>query len=274
MAVDGPHIVEAKLLEEAARSDEAFDGTLHPLGGFGKTRSEDPAHETADIFLGAFVTSGRDQTAEVSRQRPDVGCDGHFVVVQDDQEIGADMSGVAKSLHGHAAGHGTVSDNGNDAVVLALLVARDGHAERGGDGGGTMPGAEGVVGTLRTLGISADAALDSQRGKPVAPSREQLVGVALMADVPHHGILFEVVDSAQGDAQFDHTQRRGQVATVGGDGLNDSPADLGHEGLELFHRERSQVGRIIHTGEQRALAPSYCIGHMMVPSESEEPQVG
>ena len=70
-------------------------------------------------------------------------------------------------------------------VLLAVDVARRGHAERGGDRRRGVAGAEGVVLALGALEEAGDAALLAQRLHPRVAAGEQLVRIALMTDVPH-----------------------------------------------------------------------------------------
>ena len=94
------------------------------------------------------------------------------------------MPGLVQTLEGHARGHGAVADDRDDLVVLLLQAAGRGHAQRGGDGGGAVAGAEGVVGALLALGEAADPAALAQGVEVFLAAGDELVGIGLVPHVP------------------------------------------------------------------------------------------
>ena len=70
---------------------------------------------------------------------------------------------------------------------------------------------EGVVFAFRTLGEAAQAAALTQGADPVASSREDLVRIGLMADVPDDAIRRRVEHIVQRDSQLDHPEARAQM---------------------------------------------------------------
>jgi hypothetical protein len=83
--------------------------------------------------------------------------------------------------------------------LRALEVARDGHAEAGGDRGRGMRGAERVVFALGALGEAGEAARLAQRADAVAPAGQDLVRIGLVADVPDQPVVRRVEDMVQRD---------------------------------------------------------------------------
>ena len=119
----------------------------------------------------------------------------------------AELSGVVQRLEGHPRGRAAVADHRHRARSLAAARRRLGHAERGGDRGAGVPGAERVVGALgaaqeaaRTVGV-----LHAEEGR--APPGERLVRVALVADVPDQPVARRVEDVVERDASA--RRRRG-----------------------------------------------------------------
>ena len=81
--------------------------------------------------------------------------DGDVVVVQDHQEVRLRGAGVVQALPGEAAREGAVADEGHRALLRAGEAGRLGEAEGRRDGGGGVPGPEGVVRALAALGEAA-----------------------------------------------------------------------------------------------------------------------
>jgi hypothetical protein len=99
-----------------------------------------------------------------------------------------------------------------------------------------VPHAEQVVRTLARLGEAGHAVALAEAVEERKPPRDQLVRVALMADVEQEAIVTEVEDVMKSEGQFDYTQVRGQVAPSPGNLLADRIADLPSQSAELIHR--------------------------------------
>ena len=97
------------------------------------------------------------------------------------------------------------------AEVLVLEIARGGHAERGRDRGGGVPGAEHVVLALVALEEARNAALLPQRLESIAAAREQLVRIRLVSDVPHELVARRVEHVVQRHRELDHAESGADV---------------------------------------------------------------
>ena len=71
---------------------------------------------------------------------------------------------------------------------------------------------------------------------------EELVGVALVADVEQKSVMTEIKDVVHGDREFDHSEVRCEMATGLGDLVADCKPDFRSELLKLFKRELLQIG--------------------------------
>src|SRR5262245_24269595 len=69
-----------------------------------------------------------------------------------------------------------------------------------------MRSAEGVVFAFRTLGKAGQAAAGAQRADAVAPPRQNLVGIGLVADVPDQAVVWRIENVMQRYRQFDHPE--------------------------------------------------------------------
>ena len=69
------------------------------------------------------------------------------------------------------------------------------------------------------------------------PAGDDLVRVALMADVPYHSVVGRVEYPVDGESQLDDPEIRGEMAAVLPDDLDDSFPDFSREGFELRRLE-------------------------------------
>ena len=146
----------------------------------------------ADPFIGALIAQA--QPVEIMRHGAAGLRDGHFVVVQHHDELRAKGPRVVQGLIGHARRHRAIADHRNDVALFAQHIARHRKAERRGNGSRGMGRAEGVVFTLRALGEAGEAAALPQAAHLIAPSRKNLVGIGLVADIPDQPIMGRLED--------------------------------------------------------------------------------
>ena len=69
-----------------------------------------------------------------------------------------------------------------------------------------MARAEGIVLAFRALGEAGEAATGAQRADAVAAAGQDLVRIALVADVPDQAVGRRVVEVVQGDGQLDDAE--------------------------------------------------------------------
>ena len=144
-----------------------------------------------------------------------------------------------------AAGQAAVADDGDDVVLLARLVPGDGHAQGGREGRRGVAGVVGVVLALLAAGEAEDAAAAAQAAEAVLPAGQDLVGVALVADVPDDLVAGRVEDAGGGPGSA--RRRPGSrprwppfLETVSRMRARISRARVG----ELVRRELAEVGRL------------------------------
>ena len=74
-----------------------------------------------------------------------VGCNGHFVVVDDDDEVGGHLARVVEAFERFAFAERAVADERDDVLRAPAQVTPLGHAHRHGDGSAGVPYHEMVV---------------------------------------------------------------------------------------------------------------------------------
>ena len=252
VAVDGADVVEAELFEDGARHHHALGMLLETARQFEQRR------RTAQHALGALARSRVELAAHQARQVL-VQCahgraDGHVVVVEHHQHVGQGPSvGVARVVHGlegHARGHGAIANDGHGAPVLPLELRGAGHAQGGGDGGGTVPYAKGVVLTLLAARETADATELPQRVHAVTPPGQDLVRIGLVAHVPHQPVVRGVEDEVQRHGQLHAAEVAAEVPAGLADGVDHLLPDFVSHLAQLVARQPAQVGRTVKGGKQ------------------------
>jgi hypothetical protein len=242
VAVDRADIVEAQFLEEGAAGDHAagvFLGLAGRVADRGRQLLDHRLAELAHLAIGA----ARDEVGQIGAHAAHRRGDRHVVVVEDDDQA---LCGVDRRVHrlvGHARAHRAVADHGDDAVVLALGVARRAEAERRRDRGGRVGRAEGVVDALGPLGEARQPAALAQGLDAVAAAGEDLVRIGLVADVPDDDVLGRLEHVVQGHGQLDHAQARAQMAAGHGHGVDGFGPHLVRQLLQFGHAEAARVGR-------------------------------
>ena len=136
---------------------------------------------------------------EIAGECPDIGRDGHLIVIEHHDEFGSAVSGVIHGLIAHAAGHGAVADHGNDGIILSCKVPCAGKAQGQGDGCGGMTCIEQVIFAFLSAREAADSAIGPEGIKLFAASGEQLVGIHLVPDIKDQLVLRKVQHLVEGD---------------------------------------------------------------------------
>ena len=249
VAVDRSEIMETQFLEQRARHEHAL-GVFFPA-------LEEAVQESAALHapLGAFAhrveRAAGHQARQHFRQRADVLADRHLVVVEDDQHVRIEVAAVMQRFVRHAAGEAAVADDGDDLALVAFALRGERHAERGGDRGRGMTHAESVVRAFFAFRERREAILFLDRGDLVAAAGQDLVRIALMADVPDQAIVRRVIQIMQRDGQFDHAEPGAEMSADAGHRFDQVFAQLARDIGQFAFVELAQVGRRVDGGEAR-----------------------
>ena len=158
---------------------------------------------------------------EIIGQRADVLRNRHVVVVEDDQQVGRQRTGVVQRLERHAGGQRAVADDRHRRAGRSPRCAA----------ATAMPRAA-LIEVLEcpTPKVSYSLSLRGREGRqaavlldgvqPIAPPGQHLVRIGLMAHVPHQRSSRRVEDVVQRDGQLHGAQAGGEVAAAGADGLD------------------------------------------------------
>ena len=112
-----------------------------------------------------------------------------------------------------------------------------------------MAGAEVVEAALAALEIARHAALLAQGVELLVAARDQLVGVGLVAHVPHHLVAVEIEGLVEGKGELHHPQAGAEVTTAGAHHLEVTFADLTADRLQFGDAEPVQLIRVRQLAE-------------------------
>ncbi len=205
------------------------------------------------VFLQAVVPLVGGYLEQVVVQRADVLVDGNLVVVEDDQQVGVQAAGVVETLEGQAARHRAVADDGDYVLLSAFHLRRDGHAERGRDRRRGMAGAESVVWAFVPAGETADSVILPVLLKGFATSRQDLMGVGLVADVPDNLVFRGVEYLVDGHGDFHGAEAGADVAGVLRTAGDDVFAQFSAQPFQLCSIQIPDLGGIVDGFEKRHL---------------------
>ncbi len=252
VAVDRPDVLEAQRLEEKARRHQAEEGFLQLARDVVEIFSDlgERAHEHAQVVLQPDREIGGQLLAQKRREGADARIDEDLVVVQDHDQVFAQMAGLVEAFESEARAHAAVADHRHHLVVLAAERFRRDHAEGGGDRSPRVARAEDVVFALVAAQKAAEAAELPDGRELLAPAAEELVRVRLVAGVPDDAVARRVEGVVQRQRQLHRAEGRGQMAADFGDDGDNLVADLLGELGQLLHRELPQVCGVMDRVEQ------------------------
>ena len=149
---------------------------------------------------------------KVFGQRAHVGRNGHFVVVQNHQQVYiAHVARVVERFKGLPGGHCAIANNGNAAGIAAVQFVGNRHAECCADGCGRMPHAEYVVFAFAAFGKACQALVLAHGVHAVFAPREDFVGIGLMPHIPHQVVVRGVVNIMQGEGKLHRAEVAGEM---------------------------------------------------------------
>ncbi len=169
----------------------------------------------------------------------------HLIVVEHDNQVLFQPSGVVQCLQDDAGTEGPVAhDRHRTAVFLGpYQVIGTTHAQGATRSTTGMARKEQVVRTFGRIGISHEAAADTHGMKVLVAPGEKLVRVDLMTGVPDQSIAAEVEGRVQGQGEFNHAQVGGKMRRPPRCEATQGLADLGGQLGQFLMRQPLQIAR-------------------------------
>ncbi len=244
VAVDGAEVLDPEILEHALRSDGVLDALLDRVKSFIRGRADvlgavEPLLDGAQRGLVAGI---RTNVGEVVGEAADGRRVGTPVVVDHDDQPTVLVGGnVVEGLPRHAAGQGTVTDHGDNVVLLAEDRIGLGHAIGVGEARGGVRVFDPVVLGLGLARVAGEPALLAQRREFACAAGEHLVDVGLVPGVPDDPVLRRLENPVDRHRELDDTEVGAEMTAIGGDGVDEAFTDFGGEGGQLFGAQLPQV---------------------------------
>lgn len=213
MAIDRAVVADAEIIENHAWRNEAFQSGLRLVNEFACGFSADPLHEACRVFMEVRIRPVGDEAVQVIRNRAHVFCDRPLVVIENNDEPLGGRGDIVQGFKTDAAGEGGIARNADDMLVGADLVARGGHAQRGGERRSRMAGTVAVVLALASEKEAVQPLVLTYRRKAVEPPGQNFVNIALVADIENELVLGRTENPVQCNRQFDYSEVGAQMAT-------------------------------------------------------------
>ena len=241
--VNGADVVEAELFKQRGWHHHALGLLFKALGQLQQRRNR-PQHGLAHI-LGSRVELAAHELGQVAVERTHGWADAHVVVVQDDQQVRIGHATVVQGFKGHACSHGAIANDGHGVTIFPLALGSHGHAQRRRNAGAGVRRAKGVVRALSPLRKTRDTAQLAQRVHAVTAAGEDLVGIGLVAHVPHQAVFRGVEHMVQGHGQLHRSQVGAEVPAGLRNALQYKTTQLGGQHLEVCPGQFAHVCRIV-----------------------------
>ena len=243
MSIDGPNVVEAKLLKQSGWNNHPFGMLLNALGQLkqgGCTFEDLLAH-----FLCSGVKAPAHELRQVAIECANRGADGHVVVVQNHQQIDFGDTRIVQGLKGHTGRHRTVSNDRHRTAILSLDASRLSHAQSGRDAGRRVRCAKGVKFAFIALGKTTQSTQLPERGHAVFATRQDLVRIGLVPHIPNQSVLWGVKDVVKGQRELNRSQIRAQMPACLGHTLEQKSPQLRGQRFELCATQSPHILRSI-----------------------------
>ena len=248
VAIDRPDVTETKILEQHASVQTGFHAFFQlRQKPFRRIAQQRNFVQHANHFgLQSGIKRRGPQAIQVAGNAADPRTDGHFVVVQDNQQIRIGHGRVIHRFEDDTRREGAVADDGHRmTVVFSQQAIAASQSQRGRHTRAGMPGHEQIVFAFARIRITHQSAARADRGEFVVPPRDQLVRIDLMPRVPDEPVATKVVAAMQGEAKFHDSQIGCKMSRPRGEQIAQDVANFGGKLVQFPRRHLAQSGRRI-----------------------------
>ncbi len=228
MPVNISDIFKAQFIDQRARQDSRGNSVFYRLRRRAQLTADtgNALKSVADLFLQMLVALRLFDPVQITAQRSNCRRDRHSVVVEQDDHPGLQMSCLVDRLHRHATGEARIAYQRANMKILLLCVASHRHAQRRRERGRRVAGTKGVVLRLVTPQEAAQTAVLLDRVQFITTSRQDLMCIGLMPDVPYKFVVGGIEYVMHRNRQLYGTKRRAGVSAYTGAGVDNELSDL------------------------------------------------
>ena len=142
----------------------------------------------------------------MARHTAHIFIDGHFIIIKDNNHRLAAFRCVAQTLVNHAARGCSVTQKGNNLVIMLLQGARPCHTQRNRHRAGSVTGHKRIAIALGRLWKSSNAAVGAQCIKIRPATGQQLMHIRLVTNIKYQAVCFSIKYSLDRHCQLYNTQ--------------------------------------------------------------------
>ena len=223
VSVDGTEVNEPQIFKNIVVDEKSLGGVLQYFTSDQKRLADNGNffQKPFGILLQPVIPFAGADTGKIVVQTADVAGYGHIVIVENDDQIELFFGTVVQRLIDHAVCQRAVTDDRDGIIVVSFQLVGLRDAECGGDRGAAVTFGENIVLAFSSVGEAGDASSLAERMEAFISSRQELMRVALMADVENDFIIRRAEMSVQGDGCFRHSEIGSEMSAVGGNGIYD-----------------------------------------------------
>jgi hypothetical protein len=183
----------------------------------------------------------RADSREIARHRADRLRDRPLVVVEDHEHAPPERARIVQSLERDTRPEARIADHGDDVPRIRLVHGARHEPQAQADARPCVTGVEEVVLRLGRIGEAAHAARASQLLEAFAPSRQDLVRIRLVRDVPDQAVAPEIEDVVERGRELDDAEVRAEVPAGRAHAFQQEGAHLRAQAAERLERKPPEV---------------------------------
>ena len=189
--------------------------------GFPDLKLLEPLAQTLEVSLVELLQGERtssptlsvEEAGQVAAETAHIGVDRHTVVIENNDHGLPGGAGIVEPLEAEATGHGTVADQGDNAVILVEQGSGVGHTQGHRNGVGGVACDESNMLALIGLGKARKTAQLPQCMKQRLSPGQNLMAVALVSHIKNQTVLGGVKHPMNSHRQLHDAQVGGQMTT-------------------------------------------------------------
>ena len=170
------------------------------------------SHRTEQIAC--RLALGIAQQLQILIQTAVIFCDGHIIVIDDNNQIAVQLCCKIQTFKRFAAAQRAISDNRNDILAAAEQISALCQTASQADGSRRVPNHKEIMRTLARFTVTGYIVIVLLIQKGVFSSGQHLVAIALMRNIKDHFILWRIKHGMQCNRCFDHTKVWAKVSAM------------------------------------------------------------
>ena len=187
------------------------------------------------------------QLLQILIQTAVIFCDGHVIVIDDNNQIAVQLCRKIQTFERFAAAQRTISDNRNNVLAAAEQISALCQTAGQADGSGGMSNHKKIMCALTRFTVTGYIVIVLLIQKGVFSSGQHLVAITLMRNVKDHFILWRIKRGMQCNRRFDHTKVWAKVSAMLAELTKQSLPHLLRQHIHLLQAEFFHIVRAVNS---------------------------